>query len=253
MEIMFAMAVFTVGVVTIGYLIIDALVSLQYGTESARARLLAAEGIEAVESIRDGGFDLVSAGTYGLVLNQGLWKFSTSSDHEGKFTRTITILDSGENYKEVKSQVVWSMFGGSQKSISYTTRLTDWQQTGGEAGGLVLSISDVTLTASGTELVGLSFQNSSEENILITGLTVSWDAPALLARVTIAGTDVFNASSSAPVTSGTAIDITNYNVSAYSGSHFIDAMAFNGDVGSSNFIVSFTLQDGSKKSAYISL
>jgi len=252
-EMVFAMTIFTLGVVTIGYLMIDAFISLRYSTESTQARLLATEGIEAIQSIKDGGFDTISSGTHGIVLNQGQWTLTASPDTTEKFTRTITIQDIDATTKEITSRVVWNMFSGTEKSISYTTRLTDWRQTKGAANDLSIAISNVAYAGTSTELTGLTFQNDGEEGLLVTKMNIWWSTPTLLERITINGADVFNPSIGVPVESGSDINITNYYLDPHSGSQVIDAIAFNGNVGGSNFIVLFTLSDGSEKSVYISL
>lgn len=251
MEIVFAIAIFTVGVITIGYLIITALASLHTATLATQARLLAREGLEAVDSIRDGGFDLLSAGTYGLILDQGLWTLASSSDVHGKFSRTITTEDIDINTKEVTSRVSWRVFGVREKTISYTKRFSNWQQTGGEAGTLVVSTENAMRIASSTILTGVSLQNSSDTSITLTKMTVIWDTPPLLERITMNGFDIFTASTSAPKASGTEINIDDYTLEAYSGEHFIDTITFDGAVGGSNFVMRFTLADGSVRSVYI--
>ncbi|MFZ2252828.1 MAG: prepilin-type N-terminal cleavage/methylation domain-containing protein [Minisyncoccia bacterium] len=250
-EIVFAIAIFTVGVITVGYLIITALTSLHSATEATQARLLATEGIEAVRAIREGGFDNILTGTYGLVLEQGLWTFASSSDTQGKFSRTITTEDIDINTKKVTSRVSWNMYGAHEKSISYTIRFTNWKQTGGEAGDLLVSTDLVTLDASSTALIGLTIQNNSGRDITLTKMTLLWSTPALLEHIIIDGFDIFSASTSAPVVSGTEIDIADYSIGGSSGSHPFDTISFNASTEGSNFIILFTMQDGSVRSVYL--
>ena len=250
-EIVFAIAIFTVGVITVGYLIITSLTSLHSATEATQARLLAIEGIEAVNAIREEGFDQIHTGTYGLVLDQGLWTLASSSDIQGKFTRTITTEDIDVNTKRVTSHVSWRTFGAREKNISYITRFSNWKQTGGEAGGLLVSTDDITLTASSTALSGLSLQNNSTGDITLTKMTLSWSTAALLEHITIDGFDIFTASTSAPASSGTEIDIADYSIGASSGPHPFETISFDTSVEGSNFIILFTLEDGSVRSVYI--
>ena len=251
MEIVFAIAIFTVGVITVGYLIITALASLHSDTLATQARLLALEGLEAVGSIRDGGFELLTTGTYGLVLSDGLWTLASSSDIQGKFLRSITLEDIDVNTKEVTSRVSWNVFGAREKNVSYTTRLSNWQQTGDEAGTLAVATESATLVASSTILTGLSLENTGDSAITLTKMTVNWDTPALLVGITINGFDIFNASTSVPKASGTEINIADYTIGAYSGSHAIDSIVFDGAVDGSNFVILFTMSDGSVRSVYI--
>lgn len=251
-EIIFAIAIFTIGIVTIGYLIIDARASLHQATDLTQARLLAAEGIEAVVSMKGGGFDSLTDGTHGLALNQGYWSLVLTPDSIGKFERAITIESIDIDNKEVTSHVSWNVLGGKEKSVSYSTRVSNWLQTGGEAGDLDMAFDNVMLDASSTSLVGLLIRNIGSEDITITGMTLTWDSPVLLELITIDGTDVFNASTSGPVASGTEINITDRELGAYTGYHSVDTFTFDGSVAGTNFTLLFTLQDGSVRSVYIS-
>ena len=250
-EILFAITIFTMGVVTIGYLIISGLNALHYTAESSHARFLASEGIEAVTSMRDGDFDQIPTGTYGLIVHEGHWALASSSDIQGKFTRTITIVDVDTDTKDITSNVVWSMFGGSQKNITYTTRLTNWNQTKGDAGDLNVVTEGISLNASSTEVSGLRIKNMGTTRIVITSMTIFWNAPVHLERITIGGNDVFTASTSAPIASGVRIDTTDYTLEPLSGFHTIDAFVFDGSLGNSNLTVLCTLSDGSVRSIYI--
>ena len=250
-EILFAITIFTMGVVTIGYLIISGLNALNYTNESSRAQLLASEGIEAVTSMRDGDFDQIPAGTYGLMMHEGHWALASSSDIHGKFTRTVTIVDVDTDTKDITSNVAWSMLGGRQKNITYTTRLTNWNQTKGDAGNLDVATDGISLNASSTEMSGLRIKNMDSTSIVITSMTIFWNAPVQLERITIGENDVFTASTSAPVASGVDIDIADYTLEPLSGFHTIDVFAFDGSLGNSNLTVLCTLSDGSVRSIYI--
>lgn len=251
-EIIFAISIFVIGVVTIGYLTIDAFGSIGRITDSTQARLLASEGIEALVSIRDGDFENVVPGTYGVIFNQGFWELTPTSDEKGKFTRTISVENIDEEVIEVTSLVTWNVFGGRERSVSYSTLLSNWTQTKGEAGDLVVSTENAALISFDTEIIGLFIKNESLEDITITDMTVSWGTPALLERIVIEGVDVFNASTSEPVTSGTEINIDDYSIGASSDFHYVDSLIFNGSIAGSNLVVIFTLEDGSNRSVYIS-
>ena len=251
-EIIFAISVFVIGVVTIGYLTIDSFTSMQRVTDSVQARLLAAEGIEALVSIRDAGFENIEVGTYGLLFDAGFWTLTPTADEKGKFTRTIDIQAVDEDVVEVTSLVTWNVFGGRERSVSYDTLLSNWTQTKGEAGDLEVSTENVALISFDTEVFGLFIQNESAEDLTITDLAISWNTGALLTRVAIEDVEVFNASTSAPVSSGTEIDITDYTIPAASGFHHINSITFDSSVAGSNLVVIFTLGDGSTRSVYIS-
>jgi hypothetical protein len=252
-EILFAIAIFTVGVVTIGYLVIDARVSLNYATDLTRARLLASEGIEAANNIRTKNFALLTSGENGLALESGEWVFSGTSDDHGKFKRVVSVEDIDSETKEVVSKVIWDLSGNREKSVSYTTLLSNWKQTSGEAGSLELNTSSASVVASSTILTGIYLNNSGEEDIVITDMIIKWDGEALLDGITLQGTEIILASTSNAVASDENIDVVDYSLSAGSGSHSLDSVMFDGSVEGSNFILQFAFQDQSVRSIYISL
>lgn len=252
-EILFAIAIFTIGVVTIGYLIIDARSSLHYATDLTRARLLAAEGIEAVNSMRAGGYDLLTAGDYGLELDGGVWTLSSSSDEIGKYTRTISIQNIDVGVKEVTSQVAWTVSGVKERDVSYTTRFSNWMQVGGEAEDFQVALNNAAISASNTALTGLWVKNTGTADITLTDMKLQWDTPALLERVTLDSFDIFLASTSASIASGENIDVADHQIAAFTGFRSLDSIEFDGDVSGTNFILSFTFQDESVRSVYLSL
>jgi hypothetical protein len=252
LEIIFAISIFVIGVVTIGYLTIDAFTSMQRVTDSTQARLLAAEGIDALVSIKDNGFEKIVVGSHGLVFDGGFWTLTPTADEKGKFTRIITIENIDSDVLKATSLVTWSVFGGRERSVSYSTLLSNWSQTKGEAGSLNVSTQNASLISFGTELIGIFLQNDSTEDITITDVAISWNTQALLSLIEIEGIEVFNASTSQAVISGTKIDIEDYTIEANSGFHQINSLLFDASVSGSNLIIIFTLGDGSTRSIYLS-
>ena len=249
-EIIFAISIFVIGVVTIGYLTIDAFTSMQRVTDSTQARLLAVEGIEALVSISDAEFD-ITAGTYGLALEGGIWTLIKTPDEQGKFTRTITIHSIDDDTFEVASQVAWTIFGGRERSVLYESLLSNWRQTKGEAGELAVSTDNVSLISFDTEVIGLFVENEGEAAITITDMSFAWGMGALLTGVSIEDTVVFSASTSAPAASEAELDIVDYTIEAGSGFHHVNSLLFDGSVAGSNLVVSFTFEDGSVRSVYV--
>ncbi len=250
-EIVFAIAVFTIGVVTIGYLILDSFASLRYKNESTQARFLASEGIEALRSIRDDSFTNLEAGVHGLVFDDIHWALSPSPDVVGKFTRTIMITDIDDHTKEVTAEVAWNTIGDAEKDIVVTTRLTNWRQTDGEAGFLEVDMDTPTLSASSTSLTGLALSNTGESPITLTGIIVQWDTGALLTRIMLQGTEIFGGGTPS-VPSETFIDLADYVLNPNT-VYSIDSLQFDASVAGTDFILTFILVDGTKNNVLISL
>jgi Tfp pilus assembly protein PilV len=249
-EILFAVALFTVGVVTIGYLIFDSFLSLRYSIESTQARLYAAEGMEALHTIADRSFDQVTAGSHGLRLNDGMWVLEGSFDSMGNFSRTITVEEIDTETKEINSLVTWGN-DLHPKQISFSTRITNWKQNAGDARDVQYDINNALVSASSTLLSGIAFLNTGEKDAVVTHLKLQWETGALLESVSIRDTVVFNASSSPAVSSGEIIDIDDYVVGSATGFH-LSNFSFNSSVAGTDFVLTAIFADESMRHVRIS-
>ncbi len=169
-EVLLAMAIFTIFATGIFYLSLD---TIQRDTKinlNTEALLYAKEGIEAVRNIRDKDYLLLTNGDYGLYLNAGNWEFiAAPEDINGFYERTITIEDVYRNElgeidtegtyldpetKKITSEVVWYQKGIIPKSVSLVTYLSNWtgddwiQTTCDEFNGGAFENTEVTLTTS---------------------------------------------------------------------------------------------------------
>lgn len=128
MEALLAIAVFTLGMATLGVLVMDASVSERKSTERTQALVLAQEGIEAVRSLRDTAFGNLASGTHGLALSGSGWFFSGTSDTRDGFTRTVQIGEGGPELRFVTSTVSWYFTPSASSTISLATVLTNWRR-----------------------------------------------------------------------------------------------------------------------------
>jgi len=92
-ELLIAMAVFTIGTSVVVFLTFDANTVSRISTERTQAILLAQEGLEATRSIRDNDFSDVTNGYHGLAIENGHWIFTDIPDTIGKFTRTLSVIN----------------------------------------------------------------------------------------------------------------------------------------------------------------
>lgn len=142
LEVLLAIAVFTVGVLSIGLFLLDVLRTTEQSNDMNQALFIAAEGIEAAKYIRDSSFDAIDNqdGSHGLVLTDE-WFFNGTEasvslgDYGKTFTRSIVIDDSGllddsvatTSVKLVESLVSWQGRSGTS-TISLKTYLTNWER-----------------------------------------------------------------------------------------------------------------------------
>jgi len=246
-EVLVALGVFVVGVVAIGFLVIDASISFRQANERTQAILLAKEGLEASRSIRDADFDNLTPGLHGIALSDNKWLFLGSLDVQDQFTRIINITDVDADIKKIESTISWQFTEARQNSVSLITYLTDWNQTQGKAGDLLVDITSATLSGDNKELQGLTIENSDNSDIVIDKMTVWWNNSSLLSRIRIDDIDVFNVSSSDGVSSGTEIDITNFTLTQGSGIKNINTLRFSEIMTGSDFTIKFIMTDNSTK------
>jgi len=143
LELVLAIAIFAIGSIVAGNLIIDANTSTRIDLDKAEAALIAREGIEAVASIRDSGFAnlTMSSWPHGLTSGSGGfgWVFSASTSDivDTKFFRSIYItLDptsapfTSVSTATATSTVSWTNARGIIDSVSLVTVFTNWHQAG---------------------------------------------------------------------------------------------------------------------------
>lgn len=251
LEMVFAIALFVLGIVTIAILLVDAYGSLQSNTHTYQASLRAKEGIAAVRALGASDFDAIPTGTYGLEMVDGKWVLSATPDTDGVFTRTITIADIDEETKQIESEVVIAMRGPRLQRAKLIGYVSDWAATGGEAGSLAIDTEGVHRTASGTDLVGVTLQNTSGSAITITGMTVTFDTPVTLDQIVLDGAPIFLAATSSGATSGTYIDTVDYLLGAYSDVRSLDHLIWSSAETGSDVIITFILGDGSRRHVLI--
>lgn len=160
-EIILAIAIFSIIIMTGVNGFIPVLNQNRQSTEILKANRLAEEGLEAVRSIRNRNFSLITAGTKGVGISSNLWDFNGSSDITDKYTRQIIISpayrDVGGSLVSsggvgdsdtwiVKSQVNWNFSLGDAKQFSLETVLTNWKKSTASSDGALIVYSDGTTT-----------------------------------------------------------------------------------------------------------
>lgn len=151
LEVIISIAILTIIASSSVAAVLGSFSSVRLAKEETQATSLAVEAIEAVDSIRNQGWENVSAGTYGLDNSSGTWVFQGSSDTLGKFTRITTISSvqrdtsseivvSGgtldpDSY-QVATSVTWNFTPTRSNTVSMTSLITNWQQARGAGSSL---------------------------------------------------------------------------------------------------------------------
>jgi prepilin-type N-terminal cleavage/methylation domain-containing protein len=98
------------------------------GGKTARATLLAEEGLEAVRNIRDSDYANLVDGTYGLAISGGKWTLSGTLDTTDIFTRHIDISTIDANRKNITASVAWQQNAQRAGSVSLASQLMYWRK-----------------------------------------------------------------------------------------------------------------------------
>jgi prepilin-type N-terminal cleavage/methylation domain-containing protein len=129
LELILAIAIFSIGSVALATLLIDANLSTRLSGERTEALFYAKEGVEAVRSIRDSSWSDLTDGTYGLSNIDGAWALAADPDLiDNKYTRSVEINETATSTKSINVSVVWNVNPGRTASTSLLTILTDWKQ-----------------------------------------------------------------------------------------------------------------------------
>jgi Tfp pilus assembly protein PilV len=240
-EILLATALFLMGVIVSGILVLNAVLAQSDNLTRTEAVFLAEEGIEAVRSIRDSDFDSLISGTYGITRNNGVYELIPAFDSVGQFTRTIVISDIDVDTREISSTVSWQLLSGLTREITRSTQITDWRQTHGEAGDISILNSTTLLSGSLNEIVnGIFVSNISSKSVRLDDMIVSWQNTSLLREIVIDGSTVFLSGGSA---SGLVLDITNTIMQKQVTDETI--LIFSDAMDNTDILVTLLMRDGS--------
>lgn len=134
-ELLIAMAIFTMAVTGLSFLVIDSYASGRLAQEITAANFLAEEGLEAARSIRDHNWNGLAPGSYGLATStENTWIFQGSSEDlssqlKDGATRVITVEDLGSDRKKIVSTVFWKFSEDRPQEVSLVTYLTNWAKS----------------------------------------------------------------------------------------------------------------------------
>jgi len=163
------------------------------------------------------------------------------------------VSDIDPETKEIISAVSWNTTAVRENTVSLNDRVTDWRATQGNAAYLEVTTETALLTASNTALTWVTLENIGATDIILAGMTVQWDGASTLNTINLAGTDIFSVATSSGVLSGMPIDTEDYLLATGSGLKVFDAILFDASVLGTDFVLTFTLSDGSRKHVLVSL
>jgi len=135
LELVLAIALFSLGSFTLASMIIDSGISTQINTDRINSLLYTKEGVEAVFSIRDLNWSNLVEGEYYLDHSSGAWILATASEptdyiiSDTKYRRVVTIISSSTApyIKGASVNVSWSQNSGRISSTTQSILLSNWQ------------------------------------------------------------------------------------------------------------------------------
>ncbi|OIP73562.1 MAG: hypothetical protein AUK08_03250 [Candidatus Pacebacteria bacterium CG2_30_36_39] len=145
-EVLVAVGIFVIISVTAISAVIGSTNIGRLTQDQTKAQAFAEQGNEAVLSMKNRDWTLITTGIHGLAESGGNWIFSGSSDQDssGKFTRTTTvetvqrngahvIVASGgtidDNTKKITVSVKWQPSPNRNNNVQFVTYVTNWQLT----------------------------------------------------------------------------------------------------------------------------
>lgn len=275
-EFIVAVAIFLVIATSTTVAVLGSFSSTRLSEEGSRAVFLAEEGEEAVKSMKNRDWALLTNAAHmdphGLSSTAGTWSFSGASDVSGKYTRSVTITSVNRNNgaivtsggvtdpdtKRIDISVSWNFSPTRTNSITFTSYVTRWQEAHAKGGPtsscitgasdcLFLNTSNSNLAASNREIRGMTLENTDSTNaITIDRMVVAWTGVAGTIRmqdIRINGTTVWSGS----VSSGTEVDITNVALAPGASSIDINRVRFSSGMGAAVFSITFIMSDTTQK------
>ncbi|MFC1802141.1 fibronectin type III domain-containing protein [Patescibacteria group bacterium] len=251
-EVLVAISVFVIGVVTISILMIDASFASRQGNERTQAVLLAREGLEVARALRDEDFDNLTNGSHGIALSSGQWIFSGTSDTQDQFTRVVEVSNVGDgDNKRIDSTVAWDFSEGREGEVTLTSYLSNWTQTRGNAGDVVINVDDATFVAGDKRVEGITLQNIGLSDVTLDSVIVSWDNSNLIDLFRIENTTLWSWNAIGTPTgmqpSGTELDLEDYVLPADSSVHEITIISFDNVMTDALISIKFIFSDGSSR------
>lgn len=141
-ELLVAMAIFTIVIASITFMTLDAQVADRQGEERTRATQLAYEGLDASKSIKNRGWKYLTLGQHGLDETSGFWDFAGSENNIDQYQRRVTVenvnRDDNKNIvgtggtidldtKKITSNVNWSFTPERPSDVTLASYLTNWK------------------------------------------------------------------------------------------------------------------------------
>jgi hypothetical protein len=195
-ETLLVLVLFTGLAATVGVVSLHLKDDVRAERNRIQALTLAQEGINALQTLRDGDADALVVGTHGLTVENGAWVLTDTPLVTDSFTRRVTIERGVGDMFFATSTVSWEGIRG--ESIALTITLYDLYETYGASEYIVPDF---------TELTNFTIMNTDTVPHTIETIRCTWEGSALLQEILIGSTTVFTTGTSSALESGTLVPI----------------------------------------------
>ena len=128
LELILAIAIFSVSSIAIAVILIDTNLSTKLNLERTEALLYAREGLEAAQSIKNNIWSDLADGNHGLDASSSPWAFHGLSDIiKDKYTRVINVESESSSTKDVSVNISWALTPSRIASTTLMTVMTNWR------------------------------------------------------------------------------------------------------------------------------
>lgn len=129
LDALMGIVVFSLFIVAVGSSLLFSQRGFLASGDHMRGAFLAEQSLEALRTMRDQDFSLLTAGTYGVQIGAGsTWELTGSGivTSDG-YTSTVTITASGTDTIFAAARTAWNHGMGRSGSVLLTTEVTNWR------------------------------------------------------------------------------------------------------------------------------
>jgi type II secretory pathway component PulJ len=269
-EIIIAISIFAMIFSSMISLSLGGFNALRQGGEQIEAEALAQEGLEAVISVRNRDWNLLNACNSSCIvsISGGRWVLSSGAEEIiGKYTRKVSFADVyrnasnkivvfgtpgailDPNSKESTSLVEWNIRPGILNEVRRVSLVTNWSAIPLppiplQADSLIVNAASAS--ASGKDVIGITFSNSGSLSITISTMVISWTGGSggnKTKKIRIDGSDIWTGNAN----SGNILNITDLALTSGATIHPINYINFSKNIGGATLEIIFNMSDGSQK------
>lgn len=190
LEALIGFALFSMFLTAIGLSLLASHRGVLAAADRSQGIHIAEGALDAVRSLRDGGFDALVDGTHGIAIQGGQWALTGAALTSSGYTTSVTLATAASDRKTVDIRTWWDFGLSRSGSVVLHSELTDWRSiwTPGDwsSAGLVTNgtvtradavvFKDVLAVQSGSTV---TVYVTGEDDVAGDGILVVYDASSM--------------------------------------------------------------------------